>query len=310
MNTGSSKAAALPSDPRRSIAQVQKALADARFDAALSCAEDLLALRSGIRTLERAFAQAQRLDLLIELIWKNRGTALRNLSDVMDFSRMCSGGTRHEARLGELKVWLLADETPPVDFYHTDHLSRSKAVAGWMRDLFRVKYKGLGRIRARKLCRTRGGAGGSVQNAGSSSARRLREGRRTHRAVLSGMGARGFRRPKLRPCLSGREHRRQDFFAKAATPMTNTCADFSAASTTACGRSSTRSAARPCFAPSIRLAAWSSAPSITMARSWRFLFSRRSCRTTTSCTWRNSSSARTVRCRAAIAARPSGPSRP
>jgi hypothetical protein len=124
------------------LSATKKALSEGRIKAAEESAVMVLMETDGLRLLERVFTEAQKLDLLVKLLWDRRDTALTHLAAVAAYMRMSAavGNGDEQARL---RSWLFADSTAPVRFSHLDFLGWFKGLdKNQQLDLLLIKYRG------------------------------------------------------------------------------------------------------------------------------------------------------------------------
>jgi hypothetical protein len=125
------------------LSATRRALRNGRMGAATKTASDILAATSNLRQLKQAFAEVQKLDALVQLIWDRRESALRRLTQVAAFMRMCEAAEHGDVHFRKLRAWLLDESTAPLSFSFqavSDGFWNLKA--GRAADLFRFKYRG------------------------------------------------------------------------------------------------------------------------------------------------------------------------
>src|ERR1700693_2277405 len=96
------------------LSATRRALRNGRMGAATKTASDILAATSDLRELKQAFAEAQKLDALVQLIWDRRESALRRLTEVAAFMRICQVAEHGDAYFRKLRTWLLDESTAPL----------------------------------------------------------------------------------------------------------------------------------------------------------------------------------------------------
>jgi hypothetical protein len=127
-------------DIRKVVVNARRALKNNRLDDAITIAESLLAITSNLGHLEPVFKESSQLPALVELVWRERDRALRDLTSITSFLRMCLDIGQKERRFKEFHSWFF-DRLPSITFSQF-HYIRWIGVRDldFHRELLLVKY--------------------------------------------------------------------------------------------------------------------------------------------------------------------------
>jgi hypothetical protein len=127
-------------DIRKFVLNARRALKNNRLDEAVRVAESLLAITSNLGHLELVFKESSQLPALVELIWRERDRALRDLNSITFFLRMCLDCGQKERHFKEFHAWFF-DKLPPITFSQFNYI-RWVGIkdVDLLRELLLVKY--------------------------------------------------------------------------------------------------------------------------------------------------------------------------